>query len=83
MSLEVPEEVLVRSDETNPDADWCAVVNALDRVFLSHGGAMGQFRFLRKRSSLLGGRTPVEVLVLPDGPSQFCLAATAFADDGL
>lgn len=80
MSLEVPEEVLLRSAQSNPDIDWVGVVYALDRVFLSHGGAMGQHRFLHERTHLLNGRSPVEVLPLPDGPHRLCRAAAAFAD---
>ena len=79
MSLEVPQRVIERTEETNPETDWVGVVYALDRVFLSHGGAMGQRRFLVERSRLLDGRTPVEVLELPDGPGKFCAAASAFA----
>ena len=79
VSLEVPEEVLVESEQRNPDTDWLGIVYALDRVFLSHGGAMGQYRFLAERSTVLGGRTPVEVLPLAGGPGQFCRAAREFA----
>jgi hypothetical protein len=78
-SLEVPASVLSRSEDANPEVDWLGVVYALDRVFLSHGGSMGQHQFLVERSPLLGGRTPVEVLELPGGPAKFCAAASAFA----
>jgi len=79
MSLEVPQRVIERTEAANPETDWVGVVYALDRVFLSHGGAMGQRRFLGERSTLLGGKTPVEVLELPGGPGKFCWAASAFA----
>ena len=80
MSLDVPEEVLLQSEESNPDGDWLGVIYALDRVFLSHGGAMGQHRFLYERMPLLDGRTPIEALTLPDGLERFRRAAVAFAD---
>lgn len=83
MSLEVPEEVLLRSERNNPDIDWMGVVYALDRVFLSHGGAMGQHRFLHEPTPLLDGRTPAEVLAFPQGPNRLCRAAAAFADGNL
>ncbi len=82
MSFQVPEHVLVESEERNPGTDWLDVVYALDRVFLSRGGAMGQQRFLAQPSTVLGGRTPVEVLPLADGPGQFCRAAVEFAAYG-
>jgi len=83
ISLGVPEAVLLRSEESNPDTDWIGVVYALDRVFLSHGGAAGQYRFLIERTPLLDGRTPIEALALPNGPDAFCRAAAAFADGHL
>lgn len=55
-------------------------VYALDRVFLSHGGAMGQYRFLHERTPLLDGSTPVEVLALPHRPDRLRQAAAEFAD---
>ena len=79
MSLRVPERTIHSTEEANPDIDWAGVVYALDRVFLSHGGSMGQHRFLGERNASLGGRTPVEVLELPGGPERFCAAASAFA----
>jgi hypothetical protein len=80
MSLEVPEEVLLQSEQANDEPDWVGVVYALDRVFLSHGGAMGQCRFLNERSNVLDGKTPIEVLALRGGPMRFCRAAGVFAD---
>ncbi|HEX3433186.1 MAG TPA: hypothetical protein VHT25_03890 [Solirubrobacteraceae bacterium] len=79
MSLQVPERTIESTEAANPEVDWLGVVYALDRVFLSHGGSMGQHRFLGERSESLGGRTPVEVLELPGGPDRFCAAASAFA----
>jgi hypothetical protein len=83
MSLEVPEDVLLQSERANVEPDWLGVVYALDRVFLSHGGAMGQCRFLNERSKALDGKTPIEALRLPGGPTRFCHAASVFADGAL
>ncbi len=83
MSLEVPEEVLLQSEQANDEPDWVGVVYALDRVFLSHGGAMGQCRFLNERSNVLDGKTPIEALALSGGPTRFCRAASVFADAAL
>jgi hypothetical protein len=83
MSFDVPEEVLLQSEQSNPNGNWLGVIYALDRVFLSHGGAMGQHRFLHERLPVLEGRTPIEALALPEGLDRFCRAATLFADCGM
>lgn len=71
--------MLDAAEAANPGLEWQRVVNALDRVFLSHGGAMGQVSFLHSPSSILNGRTPLEAIAEPDGPSKICDAARAFS----
>ena len=78
-ALGVPDDVLQAAEDTNPQLDWRAVIYALDGVFLSHGGAMGQVLFLRERHAQLCDMTPVEVLGQPGGPSRLCRAARTFA----
>jgi hypothetical protein len=79
-SLEVSGGVLDAAEAANPGLDWFTVVYALDGVFLSHGGGMGQYGFLHKPSPELEGRTPVEALSQPGGPEAVCGAAHAFSE---
>lgn len=77
--LGVPERVLRATEETNPGADWIGVMNALDRVFLSRGGGMGQVLFLRECHDGLDGNTPLASLPRPGGPNRVCAAAREFS----
>ena len=81
-SLGVSDEILVATERANPGLDWTRVVHALDRVFLSHGGCMGQALFLRERQTFLNGDTPLEVLAQVGGPEKVCEAASVFARSG-
>jgi len=81
-SLGASEKVLVATERANPGLDWTRVVHALDRVFLSHGGCMGQALFLRKRQTFLNGDTPLEALAEVGGPEKVCEAARVFARSG-
>lgn len=81
-SLGVPDDVLHAAETANPKLDWRPIMYALDRVFLSHGGGMGQVLFLRERHAELCDMTPIEVLGQPGGPSRLCRAARSFARSG-
>jgi hypothetical protein len=81
-SLGVSEARVRASERVNPGLDWLAFTYALDRVFLSHGGAIGQVTFLRSPSQTLDGRTPLEAITEPDGPRRICRAARAFSTSG-
>lgn len=78
-SLGVSEARIRQAEQANPGLDWLSVMYALDGVFLSHGGAMGQVSFLRSPSPSLDGRTPLEAMGEPDGPHEICHAARAFS----
>jgi hypothetical protein len=78
-SLGASECVLDQSEAANPDLDWMTVIQALDRVFLSHGSTMGQALFMRERQVALSGDTPLEALTEVGGPARVCRAAHIFA----
>lgn len=81
-SLGVSDDIIFAAEDANPQLDWQAIVYALDGVFLTYGGAMGQVLFLRERHVELSYKTPVEVLVEPGGPARLCKAARSFARKG-
>src|SRR5215218_1901038 len=78
-SFGIEDRLLDAAEAANPGLEWQQVVNALDRVFLSHGGAMGQVSFLHSPSQTLTGRTPLEAIAEPEGPSKIRDAARAFS----
>lgn len=78
-SLGMDIETMRRARVANPSMEWISVMRALDRVFLSHGGASGQVNFLHTPSEALDGRTPIVAIAGPGGPQQVCEAARIFA----
>jgi hypothetical protein len=78
-ALGASERTLRESERANPGVDWLRVLHALDRVFVSHGGSMGQATFLRQRQVTLSGQTPLETLTRSGGPEQVCRAARIYA----
>lgn len=78
-SLGMDAETMGRARVANPSMEWVSVMRALDRVFLSHGGAAGQVSFLHTPSEALDGRTPIAAIAAPGGPHLICEAARIFA----
>jgi Protein of unknown function (DUF2384) len=78
-SLGVSDGIIDDAERANPGLDWLSILHALDGIFLSYGGAMGQVLFLRAPQPALDGRTPLEAIVNADGARVFCQAARLFA----